>query len=178
MLESVMRPIAPQSRLETASPNTMSATTVVATIFNELEYVTGLSLDYPNVSDFVYTEGAYTFDFDYNEWDMESTGAVLKIYKGDALEAEYPIVLYGDITGDGLCDTTDYAEAAFSTLYVGLTEWEDFAITDENAHAWAADLNHDAVLDGTDTSIMVELQGYIIAYNQAWVDGDEPFEYI
>lgn len=151
---------------------------VAESLYSAYEYVTGMDEYYINVSDFVEASGAYEFEVELNEYDMESTGAILRITNGDEVIGEYPIVYYGDINGDGISDATDMTELVYAMATIGLTEWEDFAITDENAHAWAADLNHDAVLDGTDTSIMVELQGYIIAYNQAWVDGDEPFEYI
>ena len=146
---------------------------LVETIFSGFEYVTGLSLDYPNVSEFLVADGAYTVEFVYNDWDMESTGAILQIFNNGVLEGEYPIVLYGDITGEGLCDATDYSEAAYSMLYVGLTEWEDFGVTDENPQAMAADLSHDGLIDGTDLSIMSMMVNYVILYNQSWTSEED-----
>jgi hypothetical protein len=147
---------------------------VLNTLYSELDYVTGLSLDYPNVSDYLTYDGAYTVEVVLNEQDLESTGAIIQVYNGDVLEAEYQIVLYGDVNGDGIVDGMDRGEMFAAMGTAGLTTWEDFAITDENPYAWAADLNHDAVLDAMDAPISVQIEGFVIAYNQGWTTEEDP----
>lgn len=146
---------------------------IVNTVFSAYDYVTGLSLDYPFLTDYLSYDGCYTLEVEANEYGMESTGAVLKIYNNGEEAAAYQIVIYGDVNGDGQSEGMDMTELVYAQGNAGLTEWEDFGCADENPFAMAADLNHDAVLDGMDTSIMVELQGFTINYNQSWRDFDD-----
>ena len=146
-------------------------------LFLGYEFVTGLDADYPFVTDFLDYSGSYTVEVAPNEYDMESTGAIVMVYDNGDLIGEYPVVVFSDINGDGVCDPMDYSELVDAQGYSGLTAWEDFGITDENPQAWAADLDHSGALDGNDNSIMADLQGYAITYNQKWVDGEEPFDY-
>ncbi len=143
----------------------------------ENEFVTGLAMDYPWVTDYLDYSGSYTAEVEANEWGMESTGAILHVYEDGVSIGDYPIVLFGDINGDGTIDITDWGELMDAEGMSGLTDWEDlFFLTDEHPKAYAADMNHDGTLDVSDNGIMADVMGMTINYFQAWHDGEDAYE--
>jgi hypothetical protein len=141
-----------------------------------MEYVTGLDSDWPSVEEFLEYSGSITVEVELNEYGIESTGAIVRVYDSGALVAEYPVVMFGDLIADGNFDLSDMGELMDGMAAVGLTTWEDFFDTDENAFAWAADLDHSGYLDLTDVGIMGDLLGYSIDYHQTWVEGEDAYD--
>ena len=116
-----------------------------------IQYVAGLDITYPVISDFVETTGGWSFEIELNEEGMESTGAKLVIFdeNGSVVE-EYWSVLFGDINGDGVFDGIDIAlinSLIGSTLD---TPWAEYAVADEFPQSFAADADHDYNVDGMD----------------------------
>lgn len=148
------------------------------TWINGLVYVTGLDPDWPSVEEYMECTGTYTAEVELNEYGMESTAAILNIYDNGELIESYPIVVFADIAGDGTFDLTDMGELIDAQAGAGLTDWEDFFDTDENAKAYAADLDHSGYLDLSDVGIMADFLGYSIEYYQTWVEGDEPYDFV
>lgn len=76
------------------------------------------------------------------------TGSVVNVYESDNLVASYTVVLYGDVNGDGIIDSSDKTEvesyiAGTSTLIVS-----------GNINFRAADVNFDGVVDSTDATLI------------------------
>lgn len=89
--------------------------------------------------------------------DLVGTGTrVVVYYSDDGPAAEYSVILYGDVDGDGWYDGTD--SIIVNCLANGLLSKEQVG---EAAYA-AADCNHDGAIDSADVSIL-EQAGIILA---------------
>lgn len=142
---------------------------------SEMNYIVGLYDFDVQVADYIYTEGGYEVDIEENSVGCESTGAHVTITNssGDVV-AEYDVVFYGDVTGEGDVNGLDILESMNAWAEMGYTEWEGFFETDENAYAMAADTNHDGVLSGLDLLLIMDMSSGSVTYNQAWAaDGDD-----
>ena len=132
------------------------------------QYIIGLDLSCPVISDYIETTGGWSYAIELNEFGMESTGAKLMIKdENDTVVEEYYTVLFGDINGDGVIDPTDTTILVYLMGNVLDEPWADFAVTDEYPQSFAADVNHDLVLDGTDTSGIIYQMGNIEDIDQA-----------
>ena len=126
------------------------------------QYIVGMDLAYPVISEYIETTGGWSYEIELNEFDMESTGAKLMIKDAnDTVVEEYYTVLFGDINGDGVLDPTDTTILVYLMGNVLDEPWADFAVTDEYPQSFAADVNHDLVLDGSDASGIVYQMGDI-----------------
>ncbi|MBQ7546687.1 MAG: FIVAR domain-containing protein [Clostridia bacterium] len=142
---------------------------------SEMSYIVGLYDFDPQVTDYIYVEGGYDFEVEYNAVDAESTGAHVTILNGDgdAVE-EYDVVFYCDVNGDGNIYNNDINVILDGLAAVGRTDWEDFFETDENAYAFAADTNHDGTLMSNDVLLVMDISAGRVTYNQAWAaEGDD-----
>ena len=142
---------------------------------NEMKYIVGLYDFDVQVADYIYTEGGYEVDIEENSVGCESTGAHVTITNADGdIVDEYDVVFYGDVTGEGDTNGLDILESMNAWPEIGLTEWEGFFDTDENAYAMAADTNHDGSLSGLDLLLIMDMASGAITYNQAWAaEGDD-----
>ena len=135
----------------------------------ENPFLTGLDLDDPWTSDWLYTEGDWDYEIEYNSMDTESTGAVLYIYdgNGDVVE-EYNIVLFGDVDGNALVDGEDAMQVGQYCAAPSRVHWGEFDDVDENPYAFAADVTHDYVVDGQDYSCLKDNAYGFLTVNQEW----------
>ncbi len=137
-------------------------------------YVTGLSAMEPYVSDYLEYSGAYEVEVEENAIGAESTGAIVKVYYNGELIEEYPIVLYGDTNGDCVCNAMDKSQMLYAEGNSPKCPWLGFLCPDESPNAFAADLNHDGVINGNDRSIVSLIESGKKVYNQCWEAWGDP----
>ena len=143
---------------------------------NGMSYVTGLDWRDPYVSDYVQTFGGWSFSVTPNTMDAESTGAVLYIFnRADDCVEEYPIVVFGDIDGDGQITVTDTMEIIAVVKNVHVSAWAHCTDTTEYAESMAADINHDTQIDVTDVVDTISVIQCLAAINQLWMSEDDPY---
>ena len=141
---------------------------------NEHSFVTGLDGADPYVSDYVQTFGGWSFSVTPNSMDAESTGAVLRILNrdNDCVE-EYPVVVYGDIDGDGQITVTDTVEIISVIRKANASAWARTEDPTEYPQSMAADINHDTQMDISDMMETVSVIRRLVTLNQCWMSEDD-----
>lgn len=120
---------------------------------NGVNYVVGLDIVYPVISEYIITTGGWSAEVEPNNYDSESTGAKLVISdeNGTVVE-EYYSVLFGDINGDAIVDQADQTIIQYTIGFTNPEPWAQFIFPDEYPQSFAADANHDYILDPGDVT--------------------------
>ena len=89
------------------------------------------------------------------------TGKVVKVFHDatNELVAEYIVVVYGDINGDGSVDSND---ASAATDYENSLLSFDSENKNEFCYIIAGDLNKDGSLDSNDASTIVDMENSLL----------------
>lgn len=125
-----------------------SGTTTVIDSKEMLIY--GISAGQSNISAFISDYGSYFAECTKYSGTNIGTGSVVKVYDvDDNVVAEYDVVLFGDVNGDGAIENAD-AVIVNTYLSGGST-----LIEDGNVFFRAADVNFDGVVDATDRSLII-----------------------
>lgn len=134
---------------------------------NDENFICGVnSIDDPFMSDYIETFGGWSFNVEYNDLDVESTGSKLTILdqSGTAVE-EYTLIYLGDVNGDGVINGMDIQ--LLLEIMTDSDTW-DFLFTDELPQTFAADVNVDGTINGMDIQCIMDC----IAHD------DFPFQFI
>jgi hypothetical protein len=108
--------------------------------------------------------GNYYLDFPA-AGNLLGTGTIVRVLEKvtHQLYAEYTVVIYGDINGDGIIDGLDGSVAV---------DVENFAIDfnpiTDNAFLLAGDVNADGVIDTMDASIITDYENFFASINQQY----------
>lgn len=110
-------------------------------------YVYGVPVGADAADYFAVENGSFEIEGTY-------TGAILTVYNSsDEVAAEYTLVIFGDVNGDGGIDGTDALDVSKHANYVA--EFEDAAVL------FAADVNADGGIDGTDALEISKHANYV-----------------
>lgn len=122
-------------------------------IDDENGLIFGIAPNVTNIGDYIAAKEGYSYvcaaSSTSGENDIYSTGSVVTVYAGDIPAAEYTLVLFGDVDGDGKYDGFD--AYLVSCLDCGALAPEDLSA----ASLAAADCNHDGAINGYDVNILV-----------------------
>lgn len=91
---------------------------------------------------------AYSFEFIGSGGFFAGTGSLVNIYAAGKLVATYKVLIYGDLNGDGMINSTDSAEI---TAYLAGTS---SLIQEGNIYFKAADVNFDGVVNEADAALI------------------------
>ena len=143
---------------------------------NGVMFVMGIDRDDPVVSDYVITTGGWRSEVELNDAMTESTGAVLKIYNADGdLVESYPIVMFGDMDGNGLVEGPDAILMRDAIQRLAGVDWMIYDSTDEHPQTYAADINHDGTMDGQDATMLADCIFFNKYCNQNWMTESDPW---
>ena len=97
------------------------------------------AIDEESIKDFITTVGGATYTLEVNGYGVYSTGAVLHAFdaNGEAI-ADYTIVIFGDVDGDGNVTVEDAMIA--SDAIIGFQEWTWSGDVRDNASYFACDV--------------------------------------
>ena len=106
---------------------------------------------------------------------INSTGALFTVYdKSGAEVATYELVMYGDLTGEGIIDVDD------ANVLIAISCWEDVGdwaypdTVDQYALSWAADTFHDGMLTIDDANQIISVMSWEMELNQNWTQDGDP----
>ena len=149
---------------------------LVETEGSGVEFVMGIDRDDPVVSDYVVTTGGWRAEVELNEAMSESTGAVLVIYNADDnVEGTYPIVMLGDMDGNGIVEGPDVMLIRDAVQGLAGVEWMTYDMTDDYPQTYAADVNHDGIMDGQDAIMLADCIFFDKYCNQNWMTETDPW---
>ncbi|MGN0635054.1 MAG: dockerin type I domain-containing protein [Acutalibacteraceae bacterium] len=133
------------------------------------------TLNASTISSWITTAGGATYTFDTNASGNYSTGATLHVYDADGNSvADYQVVIFGDINGDGIINAMDSANLIIG--YLNLAEWSEDYDPKANAMYFACDANADGAVENVDygpLEVCIHGDGYI---NQTY-DASNPLIY-
>jgi hypothetical protein len=106
--------------------------------------------------------GDYKLEFTPDN-DTVGTGTVISVFKNGSAQAiaEYIVVIYGDVNGDGSIDSIDAGIAVDYENY--LVSWDSGT---QAAFLSAGDINCDGEIDSMDAGIMVDTENYLMQIDQ------------
>lgn len=111
----------------------------------ENKIIYGLEVGIESLDDFVTVQG-YTIEYTYFNGTFGTGTKVDCVYNGEIKETYY-VVVFGDLTGDGVIDI--YDASVLAALVNGDMEFDE-----DSVFNFAADLNNDTVSDIYDLSIL------------------------
>ena len=119
-------------------------------------FIYGLVFDmYADISDIVGTQGGASYEFEYGEFN--GSGALTT---GDKITMDdgtvYYLVLFGDATGDAVCDAADVSAAC------DMYNWASDYSSPNNAYFYGADLVRDDTVDAADVSAICDCYNYVV----------------
>ena len=127
------------------------------------------------ISNWITTTGGATVTLDLNSAGAYSTGAALHVKDADGnVVADYQIVIFGDINGDGVINPEDAADLIIG--YLNLAEWSEEIEPKANAKFLSCDTNADGIVENSDygpLEVAMRAEGYI---NQCY-DPSNPLIY-
>lgn len=127
------------------------------------------------ITNWITATGGATISMDMNDAGTYSTGAWVHVKDADGnTVADYQIVVFGDINGDGAIDPEDAADLIIG--YLNLAEWSEEIESKANAKFFACDTNADGMVENSDygpLEVAMRSEGYI---NQAY-DASNPLIY-
>lgn len=109
-------------------------------IDNSRMFIYGIETEQFDLESYITPAGSYTINYDLHDAIFVGTGANVYVMDGSVEKANFTVVLFGDLNGDGEINADDRA------LMDGQVAGTPFFT--------AADLNSDGVVDATDMAIM------------------------
>lgn len=103
-----------------------------------------------DISSYINTVGSYTYTIENYSGNKIGTGSVVNIMNGSTKVAEYTVVIYGDVDGDGLIGESDYM---LLMEHIGGAEIDN--LSEYGPFFEAADVYKDGILDESDIEIIM-----------------------
>lgn len=140
-------------------------------VIDEDGYIYGFTevvRDYDELTDktignWIQAVGGATFSLEKNAAGTYSTGAVLHVKDADGKAvADYTVVIFGDINGDGLFNGMDSAYLVMG--YLNIADWSEDLDPKANATYFACDANADGWVENVDygpLDVVIHGNGYI-----------------
>ncbi|MCL2508058.1 MAG: S8 family serine peptidase [Oscillospiraceae bacterium] len=122
--------------------------------------------------------GRYEVTYEYNQCATDSTGAKLTVYdENDEVFRTFFVVVFGDLDGDGAINSSDVS--VMISAMNGTPAWAQADDPEDNPFFFAADLNHDGVMDADDLNILLyDISVYSLGYpKQHSLDPNDYFWY-
>ncbi len=136
---------------EIITPKTSSS----CVVDNLYGYIYGLPAGITSLDSYVDVAAGYELSYEPDTGILR-TGTVVNVKKDGVVVESYKIVIFGDVNGDGVIDTTD-ADTIINIGNYVLPQWDPVI---DAVYIKAGDVFRDGIIDENDYGVILDIQNY------------------